>query len=549
MNKREFLKDAILFFPAAATLQALAPDGRGEGGAREDAAGLRRDPALVRHGHRRRQVHRLQPLRRGLQGGERRAGRAVLLPHLDRALRDPPERRDDRRVHQHARGAAGAGGARGPDRRAHVLRARSSATSARTRPACRCARSARPSRRRTAWCWWTRSAASAAATASRPARTARATSTRRRGRPTSARSATTASPKGLLPACVEVCPTEARIFGDLKGKADRLVRFHRVNPISVLKPDLNTEPKVLLRPARRRSAMSGAIPAEPARAAEPPAEPGDRLHLPERSRDPLGDPDRGLPVPHGHRRRRLHPRLAGEGVQRGRGAADLPAGAAHGAGVHAGRGDAAAAAPRAPRARLRDLPHAAADVGDGDVRLRVPLVPARHPADRDLVRVPAAAGPDGAAGARPDEGRVRCPVAVLEGRQSRGAGLRPQGEQDHHDHRHSVRVPAPRLRRFHLRLGQGEPVVGQRAHADRVPDVGHRVGHRHGDVPLHPAQPAAQREARHALPRQGRVVPARRDHRRLRARGARLHPPHLPERGVDRHPRASWSRPGCSRAS
>ena len=51
--------------------------------------------------------------------------------------------------------------------------------------------------------------------------------------------------KGLLPACVEVCPTEARIFGDMKGRADRLVRFERANPISVLKPDLNTEPKVL----------------------------------------------------------------------------------------------------------------------------------------------------------------------------------------------------------------------------------------------------------------------------------------------------------------
>ena len=51
--------------------------------------------------------------------------------------------------------------------------------------------------------------------------------------------------KGLLPACVEVCPTQARIFGDLKSKADRLVRFQRVNKISVLKPDLNTEPKVL----------------------------------------------------------------------------------------------------------------------------------------------------------------------------------------------------------------------------------------------------------------------------------------------------------------
>jgi len=51
--------------------------------------------------------------------------------------------------------------------------------------------------------------------------------------------------KGLLPACVEVCPTEARIFGDMKGRADRLVRFERVNMIGVLKPDLNTEPKVL----------------------------------------------------------------------------------------------------------------------------------------------------------------------------------------------------------------------------------------------------------------------------------------------------------------
>ena len=50
--------------------------------------------------------------------------------------------------------------------------------------------------------------------------------------------------RDMLPACVEVCPTEARIFGDLKAKSDRLVRFQRANPISVLKPDLNTEPKV-----------------------------------------------------------------------------------------------------------------------------------------------------------------------------------------------------------------------------------------------------------------------------------------------------------------
>ncbi len=50
--------------------------------------------------------------------------------------------------------------------------------------------------------------------------------------------------KGLLPACVEVCPTQARVFGDLKSKASRLVRFRRMNKINVLKPSLNTEPKV-----------------------------------------------------------------------------------------------------------------------------------------------------------------------------------------------------------------------------------------------------------------------------------------------------------------
>ncbi|MBI4445289.1 MAG: 4Fe-4S dicluster domain-containing protein [Acidobacteria bacterium] len=50
--------------------------------------------------------------------------------------------------------------------------------------------------------------------------------------------------KGLLPACVEVCPTQARIFGDLKSKASQLVRFQRMNNVHVLKPHLNTEPKV-----------------------------------------------------------------------------------------------------------------------------------------------------------------------------------------------------------------------------------------------------------------------------------------------------------------
>ncbi len=50
--------------------------------------------------------------------------------------------------------------------------------------------------------------------------------------------------KGMVPACVEICPTQARVFGDLKAKASPLIQFIRANKIAVLKPNLNTEPKV-----------------------------------------------------------------------------------------------------------------------------------------------------------------------------------------------------------------------------------------------------------------------------------------------------------------
>jgi tetrathionate reductase subunit B len=49
---------------------------------------------------------------------------------------------------------------------------------------------------------------------------------------------------GLLPACVEVCPTQARVFGDINSVASPLARLKRMNKIHVLKPHLNTEPKV-----------------------------------------------------------------------------------------------------------------------------------------------------------------------------------------------------------------------------------------------------------------------------------------------------------------
>jgi tetrathionate reductase subunit B len=49
---------------------------------------------------------------------------------------------------------------------------------------------------------------------------------------------------GLQPACVEVCPTDARIFGDLRDKKSDLVQFLQKNPTEVLKPHLNTKSRV-----------------------------------------------------------------------------------------------------------------------------------------------------------------------------------------------------------------------------------------------------------------------------------------------------------------
>ena len=50
--------------------------------------------------------------------------------------------------------------------------------------------------------------------------------------------------KGLLPACVEICPTQARIFGELDKLSTPLNRMMRQSNIQVLKAHMNTEPKV-----------------------------------------------------------------------------------------------------------------------------------------------------------------------------------------------------------------------------------------------------------------------------------------------------------------
>lgn len=53
--------------------------------------------------------------------------------------------------------------------------------------------------------------------------------------------------RGLRPACVEVCPTQARVFGDLKhpGPDDPIQKFYRKNRVQALKPHLGTEPRLL----------------------------------------------------------------------------------------------------------------------------------------------------------------------------------------------------------------------------------------------------------------------------------------------------------------
>ncbi len=50
--------------------------------------------------------------------------------------------------------------------------------------------------------------------------------------------------KGLAPACMEVCPSKARIYGNLRDKDSEIVKFLRENDYHVLKPHLNTGSKL-----------------------------------------------------------------------------------------------------------------------------------------------------------------------------------------------------------------------------------------------------------------------------------------------------------------
>jgi tetrathionate reductase subunit B len=50
--------------------------------------------------------------------------------------------------------------------------------------------------------------------------------------------------RGQLPACVEVCPVQARVFGDLEDPSSPVRKILAAKRVYQLKPELGTEPKV-----------------------------------------------------------------------------------------------------------------------------------------------------------------------------------------------------------------------------------------------------------------------------------------------------------------
>ncbi len=57
--------------------------------------------------------------------------------------------------------------------------------------------------------------------------------------------------RGLKPACVEVCPTQTRVFGDLKDPNSDIVEFRKQKKLGTLKAYLGTQPQITYANIRR----------------------------------------------------------------------------------------------------------------------------------------------------------------------------------------------------------------------------------------------------------------------------------------------------------
>ena len=95
------------------------------------------------------------------------------------------------------------------------------------------------------------------------------------------------------------------------------------------------------------------------------------------------------------------------------------------------------------------------------------------------------------------------------------------------DYRHSLGLSAARLRGLHLRVHQGQSVVGQRPNAGHLYPVGDGLGHRAVRVQLHGAELDSAQDRRYEMPGYDGSVPLLRAGAGYGHRGPGLDSPHL----------------------